>query len=106
MILAGNDYKMGTSFPDPTASLFVVHGALDRMVFPQDGRKVFDAYPGRKAFLDVKQGDHLGPYIGEDAEQTKLVAQATTDYLLWSLRGDADALTKLNSLVDIDSKLS
>jgi dienelactone hydrolase len=106
IILAGSARTVGTDYQDPSPSMLFVHGAVDRVVRPEEGRAAYDPYPGKKAFLNLKYGDHLGPYTADDYEQTLAVAKATTDYLLWSLRGDAEALKRLNSLADIDSSLS
>ncbi|MDP3702504.1 MAG: alpha/beta fold hydrolase [Hylemonella sp.] len=44
--------------PDIGAPLLVVHGANDRLIPPELGRKLFDAATGRKAFVLVEGGSH------------------------------------------------
>lgn len=106
IVLAGSARTVGTGYDAPGASILFVHGAQDRVVRPEDGRAAYEPFPGPKAWLSLKFGDHLGPYIATDYEQTVFVATATTDYLRWALLGDASALKRLNSTVDIESKLS
>jgi alpha-beta hydrolase superfamily lysophospholipase len=40
------------------APLLVVHGAQDRLISPELGRRLFDAATGRKAFVLVENGSH------------------------------------------------
>lgn len=106
IILAGSARTVGTTFPDPGPSALFVHGDADTVVKPAEGREAYAAYPGRKAWLPLKYGDHRGPFFGTQRDDAAVATRATTDYLLWSLRGDASALKRLDSTVDIENKLS
>jgi fermentation-respiration switch protein FrsA (DUF1100 family) len=44
--------------PDVGSPLLVVHGANDKLIPPELGRKLFDAATGRKAFVLVEGGSH------------------------------------------------
>lgn len=44
--------------PDIGSPLLVVHGANDKLIPPDLGRKLFDAATGRKAFVLVEGGSH------------------------------------------------
>lgn len=106
IVLAGSARTVGTDYNAPGASMLFVHGEQDRVVKPQDGRAAYEPFPGPKAWLGLRLGDHLRPYIATDYNQTLFVARATTDYLLWALLDDMTALRRLNSTADIESKLS
>ncbi len=106
IVMAGSARTVGTDYPDPAPSMLFVHGELDRVVYPADGRAAYDPFPGKKAWLRLEAGDHLGPYIGTDYELTLSVTQTSLDYLRWALHGDEPSLKRFNATVDIESKLS
>ncbi|NUR70916.1 MAG: chlorophyllase [Hamadaea sp.] len=100
IVLAGSAYAVGTGYRAPNASLLFVHGDRDGAVPLEDGRAAYEAFPGPKAWLPLKGGDHRGPYLGTDPERTAVVRQATTDYLRWAF-GDDAAFQRLTAVVGL-----
>jgi dienelactone hydrolase len=79
-------------FTGPPAALLFVHGKLDRTVPYAEGLAAFRAVPWSRAMMAVTDGGHVpitkdfGPLIA-----------TTTDFLRWSLYGDAAARSRLRS---------
>jgi dienelactone hydrolase len=89
VVLAGTDL-LGAPFTGPPAAMLFVHGRKDRTVAWSAGHTVFEAVPWSRAMLSITDGGHLAN--GGDVEA---VARTTTDFLRWSLYGDAGAKSRL-----------
>ncbi len=97
VVLAGNALGVGTKFAGPAASLLFVHGADDPLVSLASGKDAFDKAPWPKAFLTLPGGDHAAPYLNPATPSWNVVAETTTDFLRWSLYGDAAAKKRLGT---------
>jgi fermentation-respiration switch protein FrsA (DUF1100 family) len=95
VVLAGSALGVGTKYAGPAASLLFVHGADDPLVSLASGKEAFDRAPWPKAFLTLPGADHAKPYLDADAPAWGVVAGTTTDFLRWSLYGDAAAKKRL-----------
>lgn len=91
VVLAGTDLLSAPFSGTPTPMLFV-HGTKDSTVAYAAGRAVFRAVPWSRAMLSITNGGHLNN--GGDFEA---VALTTTDFLRWSLYGDAAARGRLRA---------
>ena len=91
IVLAG-ERVLNVPFSGPAAPLLFAHGKLDRTVSYANGLAAFKAVPWSRAMLTVTKGGHatgagdLGP-----------VLPTTTDFLRWSLYGDAAAKSRLHA---------
>ncbi|WP_433297616.1 alpha/beta hydrolase family protein [Actinoplanes sp. CA-030573] len=89
VILAGRQI-FTTPLTGARTPLLFVHGKRDRTVAYADGRAVYDAVSWPKAFLTVTDGGHT-----PTGRQLDVVAGTSTDFLRWSLYGDAAAKARL-----------
>jgi dienelactone hydrolase len=91
IVLAGREL-FDVPFTGRPAALLFVHGKLDTTVSYASGLAAFRAVPWSRAMLTVTRGGHVaitqnfGPVIA-----------TTTDFLRWSLYGDAAAKGRLRS---------
>ncbi|MGA5301996.1 alpha/beta hydrolase family protein [Nucisporomicrobium flavum] len=90
LVLAGRQL-LPAPFTGPQIPVLFVHGKLDRTVQYADGLAAFNAVPWRKALLTLPRGGHVTT-SGPDFVR---VATTTTDFLRWSLYGDASARKRL-----------
>jgi fermentation-respiration switch protein FrsA (DUF1100 family) len=97
VVLAGSALGVGTEFAGPAAPLLFVHGAHDPLVSLAAGKEAFEKSPWPKAFLTLPRGDHARPYLDPDTPAWDVVAGTTTDFLRWSLYGDAAARRRLGT---------
>jgi fermentation-respiration switch protein FrsA (DUF1100 family) len=95
IVLAGSALGVGTAFAGSPAPLLFVHGARDEVVSYASGRAAYDAVPWPKAMLTLPRGDHGRALLGAGDPGFRAVAGATTDFLRWSLYGDAGAKRRL-----------
>jgi dienelactone hydrolase len=89
IIQAGTDLA-GASFQGATAALLFVHGRRDDTVRYDAGHTVFEATPWSRAMLTITDGGHTT--TGADFAA---VTGTSTDFLRWSLYGDAAAKTRI-----------
>ena len=94
IVIAGG--PLGGAFTGPAAPLLFVHGDKDPTVTYATGRAAYDRVPWPKAFLTVVGGDHLG-YLGPGDRPFDAALATTTDFLRWTLYGDAAAKTRLRA---------
>nr|WP_051115343.1 alpha/beta hydrolase [Actinoplanes globisporus] len=89
VILAGRQIVQ-TPLTGASTPLLFVHGKRDRTVAYADGHAVYDDVTWPKAFLTVTDGGHVstGPEL-------RVIAATSTDFLRWSLYGDAAAKKRL-----------
>jgi dienelactone hydrolase len=91
IVLAG-ERVLAVPFSGPAAPLLFVHGKLDNTVPYAQGLAAFRAVPWSRAMLTVTAGGHVA--ITKDFGP---VIATTTDFLRWSLYGDAAAKGRLGS---------
>jgi fermentation-respiration switch protein FrsA (DUF1100 family) len=89
IVLAG-ERILNVPFAGPAAPLLFVHGKLDTTVSYAHGLAAFQAVPWSRAMLTVTDGGHVA--ITKDFGP---VIATTTDFLRWSLYGDAAAKGRL-----------
>ncbi|UQU65965.1 chlorophyllase [Couchioplanes caeruleus] len=90
VVLAGRQL-LPAAFQGPPLPVLFVHGKLDKTVQYADGLAAFNAVPRPKALLTLPQGGHVTT-SGPDFAR---VTTTTTDFLRWSLYGDASARRRL-----------
>jgi fermentation-respiration switch protein FrsA (DUF1100 family) len=111
IVLAGNALGVGTAFAGPAAPLLFVHGERDPLVSYTSGKDVYNKAPWPKAFLTMPGENHGDPYLTPSDPAFAVVATTTTDFLRWSLYGDAPAKKRLardagtGGLATLDNKL-
>jgi fermentation-respiration switch protein FrsA (DUF1100 family) len=91
IVLAGRQV-FRVPFAGPPAALLFVHGKLDRTVPYADGLAAYRSVPWSRAMMAVTKGDHVA--ITKDFGP---VIATTTDFLRWSLYGDAAARGRLRA---------
>lgn len=89
VIIAGTDFQ-GAPFTGPAAGMMFVHGRDDDTVTYRAGHTVFEAVPWSRAMLSITEGGH----VITDAD-FEAVTSTTTEFLRWSLYGDAAAKTRV-----------
>lgn len=92
VVIAGA--RLSGTFTDPAAAMLFVHGNRDPTVTYARGQDAYHRVPWPKAFLTLL-GQHHGEYLGAKAKGFDEVAATTTDFLRWSLYGDATAQHRL-----------
>jgi fermentation-respiration switch protein FrsA (DUF1100 family) len=95
IVLAGNALGVGTAFAGPAAPLLFVHGDNDPLVSYASGKDAYNKDPWPRAFLTMPGENHGDPYLTPSDPAFKVVATTTTDFLRWSLYGDAAAKKRL-----------
>jgi dienelactone hydrolase len=94
IVLSGNSLGFGTAFTGPAAPQLFVHGERDPVVSYASGKAAFDAVPWPKALLRLPHGDHGGSLFGS-ATPLRVVSDTTTEFLRWTLYGDAAAKARM-----------
>ena len=89
VILSGRQL-VAAPLTGPSTPLLFVHGKRDQVVDYADGHAAYAADTWPKAFLTVTDGGH----VATGAELDVIVA-TSTDFLRWSLYGDAAAKKRL-----------
>jgi dienelactone hydrolase len=77
-------------FSGAPAALLFVHGKKDRTVGYAEGLAAFQAVPWSRAMLTITDGGHL-----TRDRDFETVVRTSTDFLRWSLYGDAAAKRRL-----------
>lgn len=85
IVIAGG---MRDIFAGPPAALLFVHGAADPTVPVATGRSAYDKVPWPKAFLTLVGQGH-GEYLTPGRAGFDQTAETMTDFLRWTLYGDA-----------------
>jgi dienelactone hydrolase len=96
IIIAGTDFA-GAPFVGPPAAMLMVHGRNDTTVRYAAGHTVFRAIPWSRAMLTITNGDHV-----IDADSFEAVTRTTTEFLRWSLHGDAAARSRIPSAAAVN----
>jgi dienelactone hydrolase len=89
-IVLSGERVLNAPFSGPAAAMLFVHGKLDKTVPYANGLKAFAAVPWSRAMMTVTKGGHVA--ITKEFEP---VIDTTTDFLRWSLYGDAAAKERL-----------
>jgi dienelactone hydrolase len=89
IVLAGRQL-MAVPFTGPPAAMLFVHGRKDRTVGYAEGLAAFRAVPWSRAMLSVTRGGHL-----TRDRDFEVVVSTSTDFLRWSLYGDAAAKARI-----------
>jgi fermentation-respiration switch protein FrsA (DUF1100 family) len=105
IILAGNSLGVGERFTGAPVPLLFVHAANDPVVSNASGRAAYRAVPWPKAFLTLPGKEHTTPYMAPADPAFPTVSAATTDFLRWSLLGDAEAGQRLGQIPGLENKL-
>jgi dienelactone hydrolase len=91
IVLAGTDFR-SVPFAGPPAAMLFVHGKKDDTVAYAAGHTVFAAVPWSRAMLTVTDGGHL---VADDSFPA--VTATSTEFLRWSLYGDAAARHRIRA---------
>jgi dienelactone hydrolase len=89
IIINGTDFG-GAPFAGPAAAVLMVHGRKDDTVAYGAGHTVFQAVPWSRAMLSITDGGHV-----TSAESFEPVTATSTEFLRWSLYGDAAAKARI-----------
>jgi poly(3-hydroxybutyrate) depolymerase len=89
IILAGTDFR-SAPFAGPAAAMLFVHGRQDGTVAYDAGHTVFKAVPWPRAMLTITAGGHV-----TTAADFETITGTSTDFLRWSLYGDAAAKSRI-----------
>lgn len=97
IVMSGTLELFGNSYVSPGVPMFFLHGTADETVPLAQGEAAYAAAPGPKAGLQLIDGSHSGPFQDSSDPAFGTVLATTTDFLRWSLDGDAGALDRLRS---------
>jgi predicted dienelactone hydrolase len=103
VVLSGTVDIAGLSaqFVTPGIPTLMEHGTADDTIPIAAARQTYAALPGPKAFVALSGATHSTPYNNRPADDSfPTVLATTTDYLVWALTGDADALTQFRETLD------
>lgn len=100
LVLTGTAEGFGTDFTKPGVPTLVLHGTDDDVIPPAEGRSLYAALPGPKAFVSLLGGTHSSPYDTASDPHFPTVLAVTTDFLRWALDGRADAVAALRAHAD------
>lgn len=95
IVLAGTSLGVGVAFSGRSVPMLFVHGQRDNVVAYSAGRAAFEAVPWPKAMLTLPEGDHGRALQNTQDESFKVVVDTTTEFLRWSLYGDAEAKKRI-----------
>ncbi|WP_422771610.1 alpha/beta hydrolase family protein [Plantactinospora sp. WMMC1484] len=95
-VVIGGGGMPGASFGGPPAPLLFVHGEADRVVPLARCRQAYRRVPWPKAFITVTGQGH-GEYLTPGRRGFAQTLAATTNFLRWTLYGDARARQELRS---------
>jgi hypothetical protein len=91
IVLSGR-HILRAPFAGPPAAMLFVHGKLDKTVPYAEGLTAFRTVPWSRAMMAVTEGGHVAI-----TKEFGPVIATTTDFLRWSLYGDAAARSRLRT---------
>jgi fermentation-respiration switch protein FrsA (DUF1100 family) len=91
LLIAGRQMPQPAPFSGTAAPLLFVQGKRDETVTYEQAYGTYNEVPWPKGFLEIPDGGHL-PHRDEPAA----VAATTTDFWLWTLRGDQAAKQRMS----------
>ena len=94
VVLAGDRQLFLSPAASGVPTLFV-HGTADDVLPIAGGQAAYAAATGAKAFVQLPGATHSAPYDDPSDQYAATVATVTTDFLRWTLGGDAQALADL-----------
>ncbi|MGZ4644097.1 MAG: alpha/beta hydrolase family protein [Blastococcus sp.] len=97
IVLAGSTRGFGVHLTSPGVPTLFVHGAADTVLPLAEDRAVFDATTAPAAFVTLTHGEHSAPFDDGTDPSFGVVRSVTTDFLRWTLAGDAPALAALRA---------
>jgi dipeptidyl aminopeptidase/acylaminoacyl peptidase len=100
VVLAGRETPFGSGqfWARIRTPVLLVHGDADTNVSYADGRRAYANAPPPRFLLTILGGDHGDPYSADPANpQSKVVVDATLDFLGHYLKGVPDALAHLRA---------
>jgi predicted dienelactone hydrolase len=97
VVLSGTLAAFGPTIATPGVPTLFVHGTADDVLPLADGQAAYAAAPAAKAFVELPGGTHSAPYDDGADPHAAAVRALTTDFLRWTLDGDAQALTALRT---------
>lgn len=103
VILAGNNFNVGSAFTGTPAPMLFVNAADDPVVPYWTGQAAYDLVPWPRAMLKLAGKEHSAPFMSKSDPQYPVVAGSTVDFLRWTLYGDAAALVRLKAVPGIDA---
>ena len=106
VILSGDSVGFESGMSGPAAPLLFVHGDQDHLIPIALDRRTYQSAPWPKAFLTLKGEGHVDPFLRESDPGFAITAAVTTDFLEWSLNGDAKALARLRSDAQVAGRTS
>ena len=90
LMIAGRQMARPVPFAGTPAPLLFVQGKRDETVTYEQAYGAYNEVPWPKGFLEIPAGGHL-PH----RDQPAVVAATTTDFWLWTLKGDEAAKARL-----------
>jgi predicted dienelactone hydrolase len=97
LVLSGTLRAFGATAIPPGLPTLFVHGTADEVLPVADGEAAFAAALGPKALVELPGGTHSAPYDDPADRYSAAVGKLTTDFLRWTLLGDATALAALRT---------
>ena len=97
VVLAGDPRVFTAPAAEPGVPTLFVHGTADDVLPIAGGRAAYDAATGAKAFVQLPGATHSAPYDDPSDQYSATVRTVTTDFLRWTLGGDAQALADLRA---------
>jgi fermentation-respiration switch protein FrsA (DUF1100 family) len=91
-IVLSGQRVLSAPFSGLAAPLLFAHGKLDKTVSYANGLAAFKAVPWSRAMVTVTKGGHA--MVADDLRR---IVTTTTDFLRWSLYGDAAARSRLRA---------
>ncbi|MFY1633893.1 alpha/beta hydrolase family protein [Solwaraspora sp. WMMB335] len=98
IVLAGSALGVGTAFSGAAAPQLFIHGELDEVVSYASGKAAYDRVPWPKAMLSLPDGDHGRSLLQPGDPAFAVVLDTSTDFLRWTLYGDATARQRLDAV--------
>jgi fermentation-respiration switch protein FrsA (DUF1100 family) len=100
VVLAGSLLGLSADYTGAPAPMLFVHGTRDDVVSYASGKAAYEAVPWPKALLTLPNAGHRGVLPG--APEFRAVANATVEFLRWSLYGDPAAKRRLRGDAEAD----
>lgn len=97
IVLSGTPEGFGNSYATPGIPTLFLHGTADQQIPIDQGRAAYAAAPTPKAMIELVNGSHNGPVQQTFDPAFPTVLATTTDFLRWTLDGDAPALARLRA---------
>jgi predicted dienelactone hydrolase len=97
VVLAGEAYELPLAYAEPPVPVLFMHGTQDDTVPFRNGQQAYAAAAGPKAFVELIDGTHSGPYVDPAEPYYPVVRSVTTDFLVWALTGDDAAVGRLRA---------